>query len=90
MTTVRAEDFRPEAGKIEGRFVVKVQLPLFGPWAAGVLAYNEDRTIEWIETLPDRVTEIRKLVKGKPKTFWFATIQDGFVVLGEPAPWQEW
>lgn len=65
--------------------IVKVQWPLSGE--TNVLVYNEARTIMQIVPCTE---ELWDTLKGKPKMFFHAHIENKMLVLDEPAHWQDW
>ncbi len=70
--------------------IVKVQASLATNDPRGQLAliYNEDRTVEWCGPVSD---EILAQLKGEPKAFFYAFLDDkGVIQIKNPAPWQEW
>ena len=71
----------------EDRFVVKGQVPLDGD--GPVFVYNKDRSIKELFE-GDVVAEMCKLLRGKPKGFFYAHIDNERLALDDPAPWQTW
>ncbi len=68
--------------------IVKVQMSLFTTASCPqVLIYNEDRTVMWQGDAPKG---LKKLMKGEPKKFFYATTKNKNIILGEEAEWQDW
>ena len=75
------------------KFIVKVQLPLASSDGnAGVLVYNEDRSV--MEELSIRseieADQLLEELKGEPKGFFYARMQGKTLMLVGVAPWQNW
>ena len=71
-------------------FIIKVQWPLSTTLdVPPILIYNEDRSIK--ELIP-ATEEWRKLMKGRVKVYFYATLTepDGTLTIGEIAPDQSW
>ena len=68
--------------------IFKVQLPLISTDPnAGILVYNEDRSIETIVPMD----EDAKKYFTEPKSFHFGHMdKDGWLILVGEAPWQDW
>lgn len=68
--------------------IIKVQTALAGntpgPW---ILAYNEDRSAIYHGPAPPAVYEA---MGGQVKAFFYATLKNGDLKIGDDAPWQEW
>lgn len=71
------------------KFIVKVQASLTSNNdVQSILIYNED---ESVMAEFDATDDVLKLLDGRPKAFFFAHIaDDGGLILGTPAPWQQW
>jgi hypothetical protein len=68
--------------------IVKVHIPVqVEPPARRMTIYNEDRSL-YFEGPVDEDTGA--IMQGATKKFFYATIKDGALALGEPAPDQEW
>ena len=65
------------------RMIVKVQMPIVGDEA---LVYNADRSV-WVQQ--EAGSLVHKMGRSL-KRFFFADLVDGYLVVEEPAPWQEW
>lgn len=70
------------------RFIVKVQLSLYGSQPKQrMLVYNKDQSIVFEA---DVSKAVRHLMSDKHKAFFYATMDGTEILLGEPAPAQEW
>ena len=67
--------------------IVKVQVPLNG--SGGLLVYNEDKTI-MIDLSPIPPKLARKMGTQVKRYFHAVLENDGTLVFGQFAPWQEW
>ncbi len=65
--------------------IVKVQVSLSLP--VEVLIYDEDKEWWYKGPLPK---DVRKVMRGQVKLFFYATLRRGAICLHEEAPWQEW
>lgn len=69
------------------RFIVKVQISL-NDGGKSIVVYNQDRSVmSVLETTP----ELRKLFRGRPKFYCYATFKKhGVLVLEDEVPVQDW
>jgi hypothetical protein len=70
--------------------IVKVQIAVAGD--PGVLVYNEDRSVEFMQYGQDAAKTMLRSQGGKPKAYWHATHRrsDGKLVLDKLAEEQDW
>jgi hypothetical protein len=69
------------------RLIVKVQTPIeTNAQEPLALVYNEDRSYE--ELVPI-TPELREMMRGKPKLFFHARVDEA-LHLDSEAPWQSW
>lgn len=69
------------------REVFKVQSSIGAPRGARVLVYNESRTaMHECAIWP----ELKKLMRGRQKVFFFGEVIGTEIELDGEAPWQEW
>jgi hypothetical protein len=69
-------------------FIVKVQVSIVtGAQKKQVLVYNEDRSLTFQD---DASRGLIRRMGGSPKQYFWATLRDAEIHLGEAAPWQEW
>lgn len=74
------------------KIIVKVQLPIVSTGDAGVLVYNEDRSV--MQELPMRskkeLKHLQKMLGDYPKGYFYAKFDGKGLILTGEAPWQEW
>jgi len=70
---------------MDSQMIVKVQMPLAGE--PQVLVYDETRTKQGMfDVTPD----IKRIMRGRAKAFFHATLANGTFDIGDEAPWQAW
>lgn len=73
------------------QYVVKVQLPIMGDMSQ-ILIYTQDRKIEQMfPAKGELLKDLQGMMEGEPKAFFYAhTDENKFLVIDDPAPWQNW
>lgn len=74
-------------GRLKKMEIVKIQIPIFTNAMAEALIYNEDRSIE--VTLPI-TKDLRKIMKKRPKAYFYAEVKNKLLHIDTEAPWQDW
>jgi hypothetical protein len=67
--------------------VVKVQLSLHPPGGNVCTVYNDDRSVFGLLPTPN---DVRHLMRGREKAYFWATMRRGKITLGAKAPTQDW
>lgn len=71
------------------KMIIKLQISQFcSEGSASMLAYNESREYTYQSKASE---EVLKLMRGRPKAFFYATLDKELkFVVEEEAPWQNW